>query len=668
MSGVRLLDHWSPPDGAGAPVACLATTFTFEADFFMQDCLSRFLSLSSVVGEGDSVSSIAAVLEEEDRLSEAQVSVLVDRSSPAEKRNLRWDVLPVDVPGGLLHAKVAVLLWERSARVILGSANLTSAGYRRQVEVGLALELDDDCQLPQRVLDDLIAELRRLVELTPGPGRGPKGRAGAIVDLLASRVSALDLPTTAGRDLRLAMAPGRPGVSPLDRLSDVWRGGQPVRATLLSPFWDEHLPAPAINAVRRRLTGRPASSRGMTFVAAIDPFNGVVQAPASLMSHHDTEVVAFDPPDNEPRGLHAKLVLIESDDWLAALIGSSNATEAGFGLNPTRGHHELNLWIGCPARSRTANHLRALARCGEPIEVDDKRWEPVPDDDEPTVPVLPRGFVSCIVTADHPARVKLGFEQAALPASWEVRSPGGHLLLASMASANGEAPAREVSVDLPDDALPAFLIVYWQDCGETFQATWTANVEDRSALPPPAELAELPVDVLLAALASTRPLPVALEHELRRRDQGEHGGGRVELDPLRRFDASGLLLQRTRHVSLALWRLQERLGRPATSLDAVRWRLQGAFGPLTIADGLVAAAHEEQTLPGEAHFLIAELALTIAAVDWSAVAAGGVKKSEVRQVVAEVLAALDERRCSLPPAPDAALDAYVHDALEAAQR
>src|SRR4051812_32460796 len=87
MSGMKLLDYWSPPDGSGAPVACFATSFTFEADFFTQDCLARFLSLSTVQGEGDRIDSIVAVLEEEDKLSETQVSVLVDRSSPAEKRN-----------------------------------------------------------------------------------------------------------------------------------------------------------------------------------------------------------------------------------------------------------------------------------------------------------------------------------------------------------------------------------------------------------------------------------------------------------------------------------------------------------------------------------------------------------------------------------------------------
>src|SRR4051812_25234326 len=136
MTGTKLLDHWSPPDGAGAAVACLATSYTFEADFVAEECLSRFLSLANAPSEGDRISSIVTLLEEEERLSEAQVSVLVDRSTPVEKRNLRWDVLQVHVPGGLLHAKVALLMWENAARVILGSANLTTAGYRKQVEIG----------------------------------------------------------------------------------------------------------------------------------------------------------------------------------------------------------------------------------------------------------------------------------------------------------------------------------------------------------------------------------------------------------------------------------------------------------------------------------------------------------------------------------------------------
>ncbi|OBJ87751.1 hypothetical protein A9W97_17405 [Mycobacterium gordonae] len=666
MTGVRLLDHWSPPDGAGQPVACIATTFTFESDFFTQDCLSRFLSLSATTAEGDAISSIAAVLEEEDRLSEAQVSVLVDRSTPAEKRNLRWDLLPVGAPGGLLHAKVAALLWERSARIILGSANLTSAGYRRQVELALPIDLDDGCQMPRAVLDELVRELRRLVDLVAGPPTGPKGRALATMDQLAARVDSLHLPRASGSKVFVAVAPSRPGTSPLDRLNDVWRGGQPLRATLLSPFWDEAAPSPAVEAIRRRLTGRPASSRRMTFVVAVDPFTGTVHAPPSLANQSGATVTTFDPPDPELRALHAKLLLVESEDWLAALIGSSNATEAGLGLHAYNGHQELNLWMGCPAGSKAAKHLRALARLGERINLDDTRWEPVPDEDEPTTPVLPLGFVQCTVDAGRPPRVHLEFSSKSLPTSWQVRSPAGQ----ELASADGWRAAgssRSMIADLDGEALPSYLFVQWMVDGEKLEATWTVNVADRGRLPPPAELAELKFDVLLAALASTRPLPVALELELRRRQRAADEGLHIELDPLHRFDDSGLLLQRARHFSLALWRLQERLGRPATNIDAVHWRLEGALGPIAIADGLVQAAQMRETLPGEAHFLLAELALTVAAVDWSCVA-NSVDIEQVRTLVAQALSAIEDRRSTLPPAPDPTLDNYIRDALKAARR
>lgn len=664
MSGVKLLDYWSPPDGAGAPLACLATSFTFEADFFTEDCLSRFLSLSTVQGEGDRISSIAAVLEEEEKLSDTRVSVLVDRSSPAEKRNLRWDVLPVGVPGGLLHAKVAVLVWERAARILLGSANLTSAGYRRQIELALAIDLDEDSDVPASFVADLAVELRNLVDLIPGSLSGPKQRALETISLLEARVAALGLPPQGSRDLRLAVAPAKPGLSPLDRVAEVWRGGQPLWATVVSPFWDDAVPAPALSAIRNRLTGRPADDRLVTLVAAVDPVTGAVQAPASLATQ-GVDLAAFDSPDTEPRSLHAKLLILESRDWLAALIGSSNATEAGYGLNRAFGHHELNVWIGCPAHSKTAKHVRSLARIGEPIEFFDTEAQPLPDEDEPTASVLPRGFVSCLIDATK-RQAHFTLEVSVLPALWEVFTPIG-LSILSDAVLSADTHTTRVVVDLPGDLLPPYFDVRWEGADGWEQATWIANVDDRSALPPPAELRELPVSLLLAALASSRPLPLALESELRRAEHTKEPTGGVDLDPLRRFDDSSLLLQRTRHLSLALWRLQERLQRPASNLDGLHWRLFGLLGPIAIAKGLVDAARDDQVLPGEAHFLLAEIALTVAAVDWRAVA-GRLPRNSVATIVDDVFCAIDGHRQELPPAPHPSLDAYVHDALAKARR
>ena len=62
----KLLDAWLPPEGAGRAVACLATSFTFDPDFFEEDCLSRFLGLDWKRGEGD---DLAFLIEQEERLA-----------------------------------------------------------------------------------------------------------------------------------------------------------------------------------------------------------------------------------------------------------------------------------------------------------------------------------------------------------------------------------------------------------------------------------------------------------------------------------------------------------------------------------------------------------------------------------------------------------------------
>ncbi len=447
-------------------------------------------------------------------------------------------------------------------------------------------------------------------------------------------------------------------------MGSVWRGGQPLWATVVSPFWDDAAPAPALAAVRKRLTGRPANDRSMTLVAAVEPFTGTVQAPSSLASQH-AEVFTFDPPDKELRSLHAKLLIMESPEWLAAMIGSSNATTSGYGLHPAHGHHELNVWIGCPASSKTAKHLRSLARLGEAIDIAESAWQAVEDEDEQRGPLLPDGFVGCLVDAAS-RQARFTFSAAGLPATWEVRTPAGHTMVTSEGWVEQERPI-DLSVDLPDELLPPYFDVRWTSDDGSEQATWIANVADRGALPPPDELKELPVDVLLAALASSRPLPVALEQELRRAERSAGAPEHMDLDPLRRFDDSSLLLQRTRHLSLALWRLQDRLQRPASNLDALHWRLHGSLGPVSIADGLVTAARDDRSLPGEAHFLLAELALTVAAVDWRA-AAGALPWADVHEIVEGVLEAIEQRRSELPPAPHETLDAYVRDALAEARR
>src|SRR5688572_25271531 len=86
----RALDLWQAPEDAGDPVACLATTFTFDASFFETECLGRFLQMDSHPDESESV---AYLVEREEKLNAAKVAVFVDRRNAQSKESMRWDVV-----------------------------------------------------------------------------------------------------------------------------------------------------------------------------------------------------------------------------------------------------------------------------------------------------------------------------------------------------------------------------------------------------------------------------------------------------------------------------------------------------------------------------------------------------------------------------------------------
>ncbi|CBL45783.1 Hypothetical protein HDN1F_22000 [gamma proteobacterium HdN1] len=235
MKPSPLLDFWQKPDGAGESVAIFATTFALEPDFFEQNCLARFLEVSSVNEDTGSVDDIVASVELHELLQKTNVTVLADRSAPVQRTSLLWDLLSCKVDGALLHAKVAVLLWENATRVILGSMNLTSAGYRRQIELGLAADLGPDCLFSQDVLHGIQRELASYLELIPGYNvTSPVfARARETLEIFGRRI---DDQRDAKSTVRVTFAPANAAEKPLERLSEVWVGGQPSIATHLSPF------------------------------------------------------------------------------------------------------------------------------------------------------------------------------------------------------------------------------------------------------------------------------------------------------------------------------------------------------------------------------------------------------------------------------------------------
>ena len=68
----RLLNLWSPDPDAGAPIGCVATTFTLGASHFEEQCLARFVSMETAPAEN----ARAYIVEREEKLSQIFACVL----------------------------------------------------------------------------------------------------------------------------------------------------------------------------------------------------------------------------------------------------------------------------------------------------------------------------------------------------------------------------------------------------------------------------------------------------------------------------------------------------------------------------------------------------------------------------------------------------------------
>ncbi len=102
-----MLDLWRPPQGAGDPIGCLATTYTFAPELFDEQCLARLLEIESEPNRED----LAFLLERESQLGSVYAGVLVDYTQAGVEHSLRWDVLPVRIQAGKQHAKLSLLVW-----------------------------------------------------------------------------------------------------------------------------------------------------------------------------------------------------------------------------------------------------------------------------------------------------------------------------------------------------------------------------------------------------------------------------------------------------------------------------------------------------------------------------------------------------------------------------
>jgi hypothetical protein len=663
----KALDLWQAPPDAGEPMICIATSYTFDPTFFETECVGRFLQMEAHPSES---ASVAYLIEREEKLAGSRVHALIDRRHARDKESLRWDIIGVLVPGAVQHAKLSLLAWKDHVRLIIGSGNLTEPGYRKNVEVFGTIDLSRHDGGNRAAIVAAIDFVGKVSEFCVGVDAAdtPRGRLKDSLRRVQEHIRRW--PDAAGK-LDGVPVFNTPDQSAIEQVESLWPSGMPPRqAYVVSPFFD-HPPNDrrAVERLKALLAKRGETSTSF-FVKTEPLLNGQrrVYAPKAITeSTRAGDLVDVTPlsaaQQGEFRDVHSKLLSLGNDYWSILMIGSSNFTSAGLGVMRGKGNLEANLVYRVKTDDQAFRALDAIwpEHTDTPIDLDANNllWEPCFEEDEDGgvgASPLPAAFQEALFVAGQSSALKLTLADG-LPPEWMVRLPAGRIILSS---ANATAGSHTIPWQLGDP--PFVLEVSWvSGTGGTQVASWPVNVSNPASLPPPEILRTLTLDELLDILSSTRPLPAAVEERIRKRDKAS--GTNPELDPLKRLDSRAFLLRRTKRVARALDRLKERLERPALTQEAFEWRLRGVVGPMALVDAFVA----EASLPGEAKFCLAELALALRRVDPALAARGGLATDVITASLSEVIVSIEQRAQALESSPDMSmLDAYVSAAFQEA--
>ncbi|MGD9713288.1 MAG: phospholipase D family protein [Thermomicrobiales bacterium] len=629
-SSGAMLDLWRPPQGAGDPIGCLATTYTFAPELFDEQCLARFLEIESEPSRED----LAFLLERENQLGSVYAGVLADYTQAGVEHSLRWDVLPVRIWNSKQHAKLSLLAWTDHVRIIVASANLTEPGYRSNHEVAATVDLS-----PENANADLLVQaadfLRSLLLLVPGADERPPEvlRARMFLDQVERRVRRWK-PTRRATAIRqqlvftLPVVGGQAARSSLEEAIHACRGrgGSPEKVQVASPFFDADEETSRVTVALCKLMARgrrrqfrfcvPAiRDHVVTTVPRLAAPKSLLLTPSAYQGDVTVEILPDLDRDKNRRSWHAKMLAFRADRYSGLMVGSSNFTCAGMGVGQPRNSEANLLTIADRVTyGRDVGLLEALWPDMEPVaDPESAEWVGAradQDEEESTSP-LPAGFVSATYRAGDNRQIVLRFAPDLLPEDWQVYACG-QTERELLSATTWQERDRPTIIELAWVSVqpPTMLRVQWADN----EAFLSLNVEDSRNLPPLAQLADMSADDMLLILAATDPSAAFRAWAKGKQppdlfDTNLDSATPIDLDPLRRYDLHATFLHRIRRRARILAQLRSNLQRSVWGRQALEWRLQGLVGIGPLADRLVrdflnSTDNADETLLSLADFLI----------------------------------------------------------------
>jgi hypothetical protein len=652
-ASVAMLEQWRPPVDAGHALGCLATTFTFQPGLFEEQCLARFLQVDSDPQREE----LAYLLEREANLGKAYAGVLVDRAQSGVEHSMRWDVLPVRIPNGKQHAKLSLLAWEKCVRIIVSSANLTEQGYRSNQEVTIAVD-GTPHGTNQAIVADALRFLASLIDFVPSAdGASPqKQRAEAFLRQVAAHTKDWQqLPADpSAKQLLVATLPRnvRRAEEPRSALSEALqacsKSGAPEEVWIGSPFFDCDNTTNTDDATTEMLCKSLARGRTRSVYFAVPSLDlsGTeaprLAAPKSLLhtSRKFVDDVVFEilphaDADGNERPWHAKMLALhrynEDSGYSALMVGSSNFTKAGMGINGVA-NAEINLLTiaKLAMKSKVPDQLNQVWPEMEQVDClsEDLLQGPVQELDEEERSAsanVPLGFVAITFAAGDCSKLMIDLDPASLPSEWLCQSlPDPELFtLTSDQWRETNCPTR-IEFDWPRLSPPTRMLVRWtSDDGMPCEGFLPINVDNPGDLPAPAEIQNMSSDDLLMILAASDPGAalrvwaagkVSLDNGF---DQDLDSANSADLDPLKNYALANTFLHRIRNRAQVFARLKQNLERPVRTKQALLWRLEGFIGVKVLAERLCREAMANAENTQEALLSLIDFAILLQEVNYT---------------------------------------------------
>lgn len=614
-----LLDLWAPVTAmdvpVGDPIGFLATTYTFQSDFFEEECLPRFLALeSSPEDEGG-----LFFAEREQKLAQlACRTVIVDAAHAKGGRSFFWDLKAARPAKGIQHSKICLLMWAGLLRVTISSANLTRPGYRYNREVVNRFDFHEGASAPRELVGEVAAFLSEVLATC----RQEEDEGSAEEAFLTRCVDFVSTLTLAPLDSGLTVtgafvSPTRPSL--FAQIEAHWPARvPPTMATVTSPFFDQASDNAPSAELWKLLRQRGEATTEFRVLVERQNDTTHILAPQSLLQakpKRDATTVTFREITSEDGGavrpLHAKIITLSTDDTILCCVGSSNFTAQGTGLFPEAiVNYEANVLHGTDEKAA----FRCLDRFDlpgpeKPLDVEGCTWAAPVDaeEEEDAAHIVPLhasfGEAELLRREDH--LVIVVRLTGTPPKHWHVQA-GTRADLYWMEDRPGswELGEKSLILKLPQsERPPSWLTVTWDD--RTRHAFLPVIVKDRSLLTLGEAVSQVRLSDLADLLASnysyTRIIALLQQRALEKDPRDRFMDGTI--DPHKKVDVTSFIIPRTRRMTRAFTGICRRIAAPCFTKESLEWRLHGPLG----AEALARAIEHAQVSEEEKAFFLAEL-------------------------------------------------------------